>query len=57
MSLLFSVVSKLNLKSVDDIQLSHETSYKSVLEIARRKPIKAARQCGQTEFPLSETIC
>lgn len=27
------------------------------LWIVRCKPLKAARQCGETKFPLSETIC
>lgn len=52
---LFSIFSKLNLESVDDIQLKPEE--KLQICFCGHKPIKAARQCGETEFPLSETIC
>lgn len=56
-SLLFSVFSKLNSESDDDIQLSHKTCYKSVIVDCQSKTTQTARQSAETEFPLSETIC
>lgn len=56
MSLLSSIYMQLWFQSMTLNQAI--TSYKCILvDSQREKPVIAARQCGETKFPLFETIC